>query len=88
MDRMAQDGIELAEYLRKHLGKQKIILVAHSLGSIIGNKIVRTRPDLFYAYVGTGQVADETKNYAAAYHALLRKARIVGNQSAMDELSK
>ncbi|HKT49416.1 MAG TPA: alpha/beta hydrolase [Candidatus Angelobacter sp.] len=88
VDRMAQDGIELAEYLRKHLGKQKIVLVAHSFGSIIGLKMVQTRPDLFYAYAGTGQVADETKNYAAAYDALLNKARVLGNERAIEELSK
>jgi pimeloyl-ACP methyl ester carboxylesterase len=88
VDRMAQDGIELAEYLRKHLGKQKIIVVAHSFGSIVGLQMVRTRPDLFYAYVGTGQVADETKNYSAAYAALLKNARAVKNQRAIDELTK
>jgi pimeloyl-ACP methyl ester carboxylesterase len=88
VDRMAQDGIELAEYLRKHLGKDKIILVGHSFGSILGLQMVRTRPDLFYAYVGTGQVADETKNYAGAYDALLKKARAAGNQRAVDELTK
>src|SRR5689334_2800941 len=88
VDRMAQDGIELTEYLRKHLGKQKIILVAHSFGSLLGLQMVRSRPDLFYAYVGTGQVADETKNYFAAYAALLKKARAVGNQRAVNELSK
>jgi pimeloyl-ACP methyl ester carboxylesterase len=88
VDRMAQDGVELAEYLRKHLGKDKIILVAHSFGSLVGLRMVRTRPDLMYAYVGTGQVADETKNYAAAYDALLKKARAVSNQSAIDELIK
>ena len=75
VDRMAQDGIELADYLRKHLGKEKVILVAHSFGSIIALKMVQTSPDLFYAYVGTGEIADETKNYAAAYDALLKKAR-------------
>lgn len=88
VDRMAQDGIELAEYLRKHLGKQKIILVAHSFGSIIGLKMAQTRPDLFHAYVGTGEIADETKNYAAAYVALMAKARALGNQRAINELSK
>ena len=31
---------------------------------------------------------DETKNYAAAYDALLRKARATGNQRATDELTK
>ena len=88
LDRMAQDGIELSEYLRKHLGKDKIILVAHSFGSVIGLQIVRTRPDLFYAYVGTGQVATEINNYVVAYDALLKQARAIGNQRAIDELTK
>ena len=88
VDRMVQDGIELSEYLRKHLGKDKIIIVAHSFGSILGLGMVRTRPDLYYAYVGTGQVADETRNYSVAYDALLKKARAVGNQRAIDELTK
>jgi pimeloyl-ACP methyl ester carboxylesterase len=58
VDRMAQDGVELADYLRKHLAKDKIILVAHSFGSIIGLRMVQTMPDLFDAHVGTGQMAD------------------------------
>jgi pimeloyl-ACP methyl ester carboxylesterase len=86
VDRMAQDGIELAEYLRKHLGKGKIIVVAHSFGSLLGLRMVRARPDLFYAYVATGEAADETKNYSAAYDALLKKAQQTGNQQALDEL--
>ncbi len=87
VDRMVQDGIELTEHLRKHLGKEKIIVVAHSFGSILGVRMARARPDLFYAYVGTGQVADATKNYFVAYDALLKKAK-AGNQQAFDELSR
>ena len=86
LDRMSQDGIELAEYLRKHLGKDKVIVVCHSFGTILGLRMVRARPDLFYAYVGTGQVADEVQNYSAAYDALLKKAQAIGNQQALDEL--
>ena len=88
VDRMVQDGIELSEYLRKRLSKDKIIIVGHSFGSIIGVLMARAKPDLFYAYVGTGQVADETKNYFVAYDALLKKAQAVGNQQAFDELSR
>ncbi|MGA7380407.1 MAG: alpha/beta hydrolase [Terriglobales bacterium] len=86
LDRMAQDGVELTEYLRKHLGKRKVILLAHSFGTILGLRMIRERPELFFAYVGTGQVADETQNYAAAYDALLKKAQATGNQQALDEL--
>ena len=86
LDRMTQDGIELTEYLCEHLGKRKVILVAHSFGTILGLRMIREKPDRFFAYVGTGQVADETQNYAVAYEALLKKARDAGNQQALDEL--
>jgi pimeloyl-ACP methyl ester carboxylesterase len=88
LQRMTQDGIELTEYLRKHLGKDKIIVVAHSFGSILGLQMVRARPDLFYAYVGTGEVADSTRNYFVAYDALLKKAQAIGNQQALEDLHR
>jgi pimeloyl-ACP methyl ester carboxylesterase len=88
VDRIVQDGIEVTEYLRTHLQKDKIIVVAHSFGSILGLRMVLARPDLFYAYVGTGQVADEQRNYSAAYDALLRKAQATANQQALDDLHR
>ncbi len=88
VERMAQDGIELADYLRQHLGKRKIIVVAHSFGTVLAIRMVRERPDLFYAYVGTGQIADETRNYAVAYDALVAKARALGNTRALAELQR
>ena len=87
VDRMVQDGIELTEYLRNHLGKEKIIVVAHSFGSILGVRMAKARPDLFYTYVGTGQVADSTRSYSVAYDALLKKAKATGDPRAIEELT-
>jgi len=56
VDRMTQDGIEVAEFLRTHLHKNKVILVGHSWGSWLGIHMIKKRPDLFFAYVGTGQL--------------------------------
>jgi pimeloyl-ACP methyl ester carboxylesterase len=86
--RLTQDGIELAELLRKTLQKDKIILVGHSLGSILGVFMVKARPDLFHAFVGTGQVADPSKNYAVAYDALVAKAAALGTRRAIGELEE
>src|SRR6266851_1301855 len=47
VDRMAADGIEVAEFLRKHLHKDKVILLGHSWGSILGIRMAKARPDLF-----------------------------------------
>lgn len=87
LDRMAGDGIELAEHLRVHLKQERITIVGHSFGSILGLRMAKARPDLFAAFVGTGQVGDNTRNYAVAYEALLAKARALGHQRAIAELT-
>ncbi|HVO98375.1 MAG TPA: alpha/beta hydrolase [Bryobacteraceae bacterium] len=86
IDRMALDGIEVSEFLSRHLHKEKIILLGHSWGSILGVHIVKQRPDLFYAYVGTGQAADMKKSIQAAQAYTLEKARAAGNRDAVKEL--
>jgi pimeloyl-ACP methyl ester carboxylesterase len=88
IERMARDGIELAEWLQKTLQKNKIIIVGHSWGSILGVFMAKARPDLFYAFVGTGQVADPARNYAVAYEDLLKKAEHVDESTAIRELKE
>lgn len=88
-DRMVQDGIELSELLKKRLHKDKIVLVGHSWGSVLGFLMVKARPDLFYAFVGTGQVAAVfSQSSAAAYTALLERASRDANEQAIKELKE
>ena len=54
VDHMTRDGIEVSEFVRNHLHKDKIILLGFSWGSLLGVHMAKQRPDLFYAYVGTG----------------------------------
>jgi pimeloyl-ACP methyl ester carboxylesterase len=86
IDRMAQDGIELTQFLRGHLHKDKIIVVGHSWGTILGIHMAKARPDLFYAYVGAGQVANAQENEAVNYARVLAKAKAVGDNKAVAEL--
>jgi pimeloyl-ACP methyl ester carboxylesterase len=88
IDRMAKDGIELAELLRTSLGRNKVVLVGHSWGSILGAYMAKARPDLFYAFVGTGMVADPAKTYSVAHRDLLNKAQALGDQRAIRELQE
>ena len=89
IDRMTRDGIELAELLRRTLNQNRIILVGHSWGSVLGVLMVKSRPDLFSAYVGTGQVAaDPGRNYAVAYAEVLKEARRRRDQRAVTELEQ
>ena len=55
-ERLAQDAIEVIEYLRRRLGKDHVILPGgSSVGSLIGVMVAQRRPDLLSAYVGTDQ---------------------------------
>ncbi len=54
-EQLTRDALEVVEYLRTRLGKKRIFLLASSLGSTFGLQVVRRRPELFYAYIGTDQ---------------------------------
>ena len=86
VERMSEDGIEVAEYLGKRLPGAKVVLLGHSWGSILGVHMVKRRPDLFSAYVGTGQVVAVRQQCEAAYPLLLDIARKQGNGDAEREL--
>jgi len=85
--RMIEDGLEVTQYLRTRLHKDKLILLGHSWGSVLGTHMATARPDLFYAYVGTGQTAHLRDDIAAAYAPLLARAKAQGNQDAVRELT-
>ena len=86
IERMTGDGIEVAEYLRGHLHKDKIVVLGFSWGSILGVRMVKQRSDLFAAYVGSGQVTDEAATMAASYPLVLARGRSLGNREAEKEL--
>ncbi len=88
VDRMTKDGIELAEHLRSRLGKDKITILGHSWGSILGMHMAKRRPDLFYAFVGTGQVADMPRGLQMHYADLLMKARAAGDHRTAQALAE
>lgn len=84
--RMEKDGIEVTEFLRSHLNKEKIAVLGFSFGSILGIRMIRTRPDLYSAYVGTGQVVNLLKGYEIGYPYLLERARGAKDEEAVREL--
>jgi pimeloyl-ACP methyl ester carboxylesterase len=89
IDRMAQDGIEVSEYLREHLNQEKIALVGHSWGSLLGLLMAKARPDLFFAFVGTGQVPSSSKEAnLVAYGLALQWAQWAKNVEALADLKR
>ena len=88
IDRLVQDGVELADALRTSLRKDKIILLGHSWGSVLGVLMAKSKPELFEAFVGTGQVGDPARGSYVAFDALIAKARVSGEARAVRELEE
>jgi pimeloyl-ACP methyl ester carboxylesterase len=86
IDRYVDDAIEVAEYVRGRYGKDKLILVAHSWGTVPGMKAVLKRPALFHAYVGIGQVLNTRVNEELSFQYGLAQARKEGNKEAVAEM--
>lgn len=88
LDRLAADGIDLAEYLKKRLDNARIILLGYSWGSVVGVEIVKRRPDLFAAYVGTGQVSSWDRAVRFQYDLVRADALKTGNQVVLKTLKE
>jgi pimeloyl-ACP methyl ester carboxylesterase len=87
---MTQDGVELAEFLRAHLHRDRIVLVGHSWGSFLGIHIVKQRPELFEAFVGTGLVVGRQtfeKQFELAVTRLQALAQAANDKQALADLA-
>jgi len=87
-ERVELDGIELAQYLCNYLAKKKIIVLGHSWGSYLAVGMVQRRPELFVAYVGTGQVGSWRANIQVQFDFLLAKARAANDRKRVEQLEE
>jgi pimeloyl-ACP methyl ester carboxylesterase len=88
MDRMAQDAVELAEHVRKRLARRRIVLVGQSWGAALGVQVVKRRPDLFAAFVGTGLPVSWVSSLESTERYAREQATAAGDQAALKALEE
>lgn len=88
LDQLISDGIELAEYLKNRFNNNGIIVLGHSWGTAIATGMVEKRPDLFTAYVGTGQIASWAESVQWQFDYLKRKANSTNDKALLAALLK
>lgn len=75
LQQIASDGVDLSRYLCRTLGKKKIVLLGHSWGTLVAVHMLQQAPQLFAAYVGTGQMADFHADALSQYRRIVAQAR-------------
>ncbi|MCC2981106.1 alpha/beta fold hydrolase [Sphingomonas sp. IC4-52] len=86
-NRMAQDLVELIAHVRKRFGHDKVALIGHSWGNVIGMDAAMARPDWISAYIGMGPLVNMAANEAQQYAGVLAIARQRNDRAALAELN-
>jgi pimeloyl-ACP methyl ester carboxylesterase len=81
------DVLALTQHLRARFDEEKIYLVGHSWGSLLGTLAVRNHPQLYHAYVGVGQIANMQQNEVLSLAYVRDRAKAEGNTKALAELA-
>ena len=88
IEQFISDLHELIEILMKRFKKEKIFLMGHSWGSVLGTYMVQRYPELFYAYIGVGQASDTIETEKIMYQFALDKSKETNNKKAIKKLEK
>lgn len=67
---MMKDLYEVIQYLKKKYGKEKIAILGHSWGSVLGSSFILKYPQEVSFYIGVGQVVSMRENERVGYEKL------------------
>jgi pimeloyl-ACP methyl ester carboxylesterase len=86
LESLVGDTIGLTDYLRHRFAEDKIYLLGESWGSTLGVLAVQERPDLFHAYIGSGQMISQRETDRIIWRDLLAYADHTGNGELYDQV--
>jgi pimeloyl-ACP methyl ester carboxylesterase len=67
VEHLLQDTLEIVHYLREKYQQEKIVILGHSWGSVLGSLFVKRHPEIVEYYLGVGQVIDKRESERLAY---------------------
>lgn len=86
LDQAVADTVELTNYLRERFDERKIYLAGESWGTTLGVLAVQRNPELYFAWIGSGQMVSERETDLRTYRDLLALARRSDDRALVDEL--
>lgn len=81
------DTRTLIELLLQRFGKERLFVVGHSWGSVLGMRTARDHPELLHAFVGVGQVVNWHEQEEVSYRWVVERGQSTGNTRAQEELA-
>jgi len=75
IEQFIADTHELIRMLKHRFSKEKIFLIGHSWGSVLGLYIAHRYPEHLHAYIGMGQVVNMQEGELISYHYVREMAK-------------
>jgi pimeloyl-ACP methyl ester carboxylesterase len=85
-ERYISDAYELTQYLCKRFNQEKIYILGESWGSALGILLVQKHPELFYSFMGTGQMVAFLDTEIYDYKLAIKLAEEKGDTQKVEEL--
>jgi len=86
ISRFVSDAVEVTRFLLGRFGREQLVLMGFSWGSLVGILAASKAPELFSAYIGVGQIADQRASERSAFNAALARAQKAGDVKSADFL--
>lgn len=86
LDSVVDDTIAVTNHLRDRFGQDRIYVLGQSWGSTLGVLAVQQHPELYEAFIGTGQMVSQLATDTIFYEDTLAWARSTGNTGLVDDL--
>ncbi len=88
MEQLKQDTIAVSEFLCNRFGQEQIYLMAHSGGTFFAIQAAAERPELYRAYIGVAQIADQMESERRAYEYIYQRSEQNGDQKTLRQLAE
>ena len=88
LEHMIEDTRQITEYLKHRFNQEKIFLLGHSWGTVLGIKTIKKHPENYAAYIGIGQVSNPQKSEKLSYDYMLHHAMEINDKQAVKKLKK
>ena len=86
-DLYVEDAHEVTQYLKKAFQANKIFIVCHSWGTIIGIHLISKYPEDYFAYIGTGQFVSPNRSEMLARNYVTEQAKNAKDAATLDALA-
>lgn len=88
LSQFVEDTKVVTEYLLRRFRQDKIYLLGHSWGTLLGSFVVNKYPEYYKAFLAVGQVVDQKRSELISYNFVLSKARELNDKKGVRVLEK